>query len=195
MSDDATDNCTDTSTFAEITVKGPGVSITRPVDEVTMSKVIALLFGAAPTGGSGRPGAGGPGGATGSATGESGGSEWDDNLTLGEFIVETSPQTFPQKICAAGYYLTDVKGAASFSKDEVRAALADAREDMPANFTRDFNDAAAKSFVASKQGEAGRYIIPKTGRTAVLSHFQDVPKRRPARKTAKKTSSKSDSGT
>jgi hypothetical protein len=113
-------------------------------------------------------------------------------LTLGEFIVETGARTFQQKICAAGYYLMKFQGAESFNRDEVRIALANAHEDMPGNFARDFSDAASKNFIAGKQGESGRFIIPRTGRTAVESHFQDLPKRRPARKTAKKAGSKGD---
>jgi hypothetical protein len=186
---------------AEVTVNGPGISITRPVDEATMSNIIALLFGAAPAapshGGGGRAG-GGRGGSrhqnphqTGETQQHSG---WDEDLTLGEFIVETEARTFQQKICAAGYYLLNFQGADSFNRDEIRTALAEAHEDMPGNFARDFGDAAAKNLIAGKQGDPGRFIVPRTGRTAVESHFQDVPKRRSARKTAKKASSKADAG-
>jgi len=191
-------------TIAEVTVKGPGISITRPADEAMMSKIIAILFGAAPAArgggvggggggvGGGGGGVGGGGGGVGGGGGGVGGqqpSQWDEDMTLGEFIVETGARTFQQKICAAGYYLTR-RGAESFDRDEVRAALANAQEDMPTNLGRDFRDAASKNLIGGKHGEAGRFIIPRTGRTAVESHFQDVPKRRNTRKTAKKANSK-----
>ena len=174
-------------TLAEISITGPGISITRPVDEATMSSLIALLFGAPPL-----PQAQVGGGQTNGAPGPAHGPQqlkWDADLTLGEFIVETGARTFQQKICAAGYYLMNFQGTYSFSSNEVRTALADAHEDMPGNFSRDFADAASKNLIAGKQGEPGRYIIPRTGRTAVESHFQDVPKRK-ARKPTKKAPSK-----
>ena len=90
---------------------------------------------------------------------------------------------------AADGYLMKVQGADSFSRDEVKAALANAHEDMPGNFSRDFAETASKNLIASKQGEPGRYIVPRTGRTAVESQFQDVPRRRANRK-AKKAASK-----
>lgn len=171
---------------AEITVTGPGISITRPVDEATMSNVIALLFGTTPA----ARGGGSQSGPVQPVRTQQ--SQWDDDLTLGEFIVETGAKSFQQKICAAGYYLMNFQHAESFNRDEIRTALADAHEDMPGNFSRDFSDAASKNFIAGKQGESGRYIIPRTGRTAVESHFQDLPKRRPARKAAKRASSRGD---
>jgi len=186
-------------TIAEVTVMGPGISITRPVDEATMSNVIALLFGgglaasAAPSGrgGAGTGGSGGTGGAGGAArTPQS--LQWDEDLTLGEFITEVGARSFPQKICTAGYYLINFQGADSFTRDEVRTALADAHEDMPANYSRDWTAAASGHLIAAKQGEAGQFIIPRTGRTAVTSHFQEVPRRRATRKTAKKASSNGD---
>jgi hypothetical protein len=181
---------------ATVTVEGPGVSITRPVDEATMSSVIALLFGAAPwprVGGGGGGGVGGTGAAGGRGGGGQQSPQWDEEVTLGEFLVDSGASTFQQKICATGYYLMKIEGAESFNRDEVRTALANAHEDMPGNFSRDFSDAASKNLIAPKQGEPGRYIVPRTGRTAVESHFQDVPKRK-ARKTTKKSGSKGSAG-
>jgi hypothetical protein len=196
--DDIQDEPQPDPTVAEITVTGPGISITRPVNEATMSSVIALLFGgalAAPAAPLMRGGAksGIGGGSGGGATGRTEQSlQWDEDLTLGEFITEAGARSFPQKICTAGYYLINFQGAESFTRDEVRTALADAHEDMPANFSRDWSAAASSHFIAAKQGEAGQFIIPRTGRTAVTSHFQDVPRRRATRKTAKKPSSSGD---
>jgi hypothetical protein len=172
---------------AEVTIKGPGISITRPVDEVMMSSIIALLFGTAPPTAAARGGGGGgQEGARrlGDRTGQP--SEWDEELTLGEFIVETEAKTFQQKICAAGYYLMNYQHAGSFSRDDIRTALASAHEDMPSNFGRDFGSAASSHLIAAKQGETDRFIVPRTGRTAVESHFQDVPKRRGARRATKR---------
>lgn len=197
MSDDSADETHDDPAppTAEVTVKGPGISITRPVEEATMSSIIALLFGAAPAAPAARGGEGGGGGGQEGARRQGGrtqqSSEWDEDLTLGEFIVDTGAKTFQQKICAAGYYLIKFQNAASFNRDDVRTALADAHEDMPGNFGRDFGSAASSHLIAAKQGEGGQFIIPRTGRAAVESHFQDVPKRRTARRTTKKASSNS----
>jgi len=193
MSDDISDETDDTvaPTIAEVTVEGPGISITRPVDEATMSSIIALLFGAAPARGGGAGGAGAGQGARrlGGRTQHS--SQGDEDLTLGEFVLDTGAKTFSQKICAAGYYLMNFHGSKFFNRDDVRTALADAHEDMPRNFARDWASAASSHLIASRPGEAGQFIIPRTGRTAVESHFQDVPKRRTARRTTKKASSSS----
>ncbi len=180
----------ESSNAGEVSVTGPGISITRPVDEATMSSVIALLFGAAPGRGTGGgDGAAGGRGGGGGGGGEVGAWQWDEDLTLGEFISETGASTFQQKICAAGYYLMNSQGRPSFTRDEIRTALANAHEDMPGNYARDFGGAAAAHLIAPKDGEVGQYIIPRTGRTAVTSKFQEVPRRK-ARKTAKKAATK-----
>jgi hypothetical protein len=192
MADEETTNGEPAKSIAKVTIKGPDIDITRSVDEATMGNVIALLFGAAPTGSGGRGGAGGGGGGGGGQGGRGGQQEtqWDEDITLGEFISETGASTFQQKICAAGYYLMKIHGADSFTSGDVKTALADAHEDMPGNFSRDFGDAASKNYIAKQHGgEAGHFIVPKTGRTAVESHFTELPPRRRARKTAKKSSS------
>lgn len=188
----------------EVTVKGPGVEIVRPVDEPTMANIIALLFGAAPTSAPnpvlslhGRGRAGGGGGidvGTGAPSGASSAVKWDPELTLGEFLAETGASTFPQKICAAGYYKIKMQGAGSFDRDGIKAALVQAYEDMPANYTRDFANAASTSLIAPKPGEAGQYFVPTTGRKAVESHFQEVPKRRAKRARKAVSIAKSDKG-
>lgn len=189
-------------TVAEITVKGPGIAITRKVDEPTMASIIGLLFGAAPgasTGAGGGGGGGGRGGGGGGRVDGQGGrqqqTQWDEDITLGEFIMDTGASTFQQKICAAGYYLMKIRGAEHFTSGDVKTALADAHEDMPGNFSRDFSDAASKNYIARKQGgESGQFIVPRTGRTAVESNFTDLPKRRARRTTKKSGSSSSGNG-
>lgn len=176
---------------ATVTVKGPGVDIVRPVDEATMASVIALLFGTAPSPPP-PPSPGGTGGGGGGApSGGNGAGSWDPELTLGEFLAETGASTFPQKICAAGYYLMKIKGGESFDRDGIRTALAEAHEDLPGNFSRDFATAASANLIAQKSGENGKYFVPTTGRKAVESNFKDVPKRR-AKSPRKAASSKSD---
>jgi hypothetical protein len=176
---------------ATVTVKGPGVDIVRPVDETTLAHVIALLFGVVPR--PVRTPGGGAGGGGGEPSGGGAGS-WDPDLTLGEFLAETGASTFPQKICAAGYYLTKIQQAESFDRDGIRTALVQAHEDLPGNFSRDFGNAASANLIAQKPGENGKYYVPTTGRKAVESNFQDVPKRRTKspRKTAARKNDKSE---
>jgi hypothetical protein len=202
MSDDTTDDTIDDTMdddteevfdepvgpTAEITVTGPGVNITRSVDEGIMAEIIALLFGGAAAS---RGSSGSTAGGAGQGTRPRGALQqqplpWDEDLTLGEFLEEVGAKTFQHKICAAGYYLIRFQGAPSFSRDDVRTALANAHEDMPGNLSRDFSETASKNMIATKQGEPGQYIVPTTGRKAVESNFQEVPKRRPVRRTAKK---------
>jgi hypothetical protein len=185
---------------AKITVTGPGVSITRNVDEATMTGVIGLLFGAAPApqggghqGGSRHQGGGGhQGGAAGGGDGGSGGAEWDPSMTLGEFLDDSGAKTFPHKICATGFYLTEIKGGKDFSRDEVKSALLAAREDMPGNYARDWATATSLSLIAPEGHEPNRFYVPRTGKTAITSKFQDAPKPRRARKSTKKASSTGD---
>src|SRR5262245_19067862 len=188
MREGATDQSTKPS-VARVSVEGPSISVTKSVDEAVMSNIIALLFGAVPSSSS-----------TSSQRqrfrGQSAGTEQpladsDDDLTLGEFLVETGAKTFPQKIGAAGYYLIKIQRAESFSREDVRTALANAHEDMPSNFTRDWSTAAASSLIAAKQGDAGQFYVPRTGRTAVESRFHDAPKRRNTKKATRRASSNS----
>lgn len=176
--------------FAKVKVTGPGIAIERPVNEAAMASIIAILFGArlpAPDGGGGGTGGGAGGGTGGAGTGGGGATQWDADLTLGEFLVETQAKTFPQKICAAGYYMIRFEGASSFNREDVRTALGNAHEDMPANFSRDWSAAAGTNLIATKQGESGQYIVPTTGRKAVESYFSEVPKARPRKRAAKKS--------
>src|SRR5688572_17304940 len=89
--------------IAKVTIKGPDIDITRSVDEKTMGSIIGLLFGVPATSGSGGGGGGGAGG--GSNQGRQQQTQWDEEITLGEFISDTGASTFQHKICAAGYYL------------------------------------------------------------------------------------------
>lgn len=184
-----------TSAAATVSVEGAGVSITRQVDDATMSAVIALLFG--------NPVATRPATIAGTGSAVTGSSrtprpqsatQWDDDLTLGEFIEEVEAKTFPQKICAAGYYLITMQGAESFSRDGVKAALAGAHEDMPANFSRDWGVAASSHLVAAKQDDANQFYVPRTGRLAVESKFSGVPKRRATRRAPKKAAGSAANG-
>ena len=177
------------SPSATVTVSGPGIEIVRPVDEATMGNVIALLFGAAPSPLRNSPPGGGAGGGGGASSGGGGTGSWDPELTLGEFLVETGASTFPQKICAAGYYLTK-QGAESFDREGIRTALVQAHEDLPSNFPRDFANAASANLIAQKPGESGKYYVPTTGRKAVESQFQEAPRRRS--KGARKAAAKKD---
>lgn len=182
MADEGTTGNEAPESIAKVTIKGPDIDITRSVDEKTMGSIIGLLFGA--------PASSGGGGGGGGNQGRQQQTQWDEDITLGEFISETGASTFQHKICAAGYYLMKIQGADSFTSGDVKTALADAHEDMPGNFSRDFGDAASKNYIAKKHGgEAGHYVVPTTGRRAVESHFTDLPPRRRARKTAKKSSS------
>ncbi|MBE6474249.1 MAG: hypothetical protein E7Z95_01520 [Actinomyces succiniciruminis] len=172
---------------ATVTVNGPGISIERHVDEELMSGVIAMLFGAPVT-----PASDGIFGAL-----RDGGvrkpQPWGDEPTLGEFIDETGASTFAHKICAAGYFLVNNRGQESFTRDDVKNALIDAQEDMPGNFARDWRSAASSNLIAQKPGESGKFIVPRTGRTAVESCFQDLPKRR-ARRSVKKREHTTENG-
>lgn len=180
---------------ATVTVVAPGVEISRAVSDETMSAVIGLLFGgpaaAAPvyaaTSHDAAPTHSAP--AVPAAPPTRGGSQYDNRMTLGEFLTETEAKTFTQKICAAGYYLTVVKGQHDFGKDEVKTALQQAREDMPANYSRDWSSAVSSSFVAAEDKDPNRFYVPKTGRSAVESNFTELGKRRAPRRTTKKAAS------
>ncbi|MEV7633167.1 hypothetical protein AB0N64_12245 [Microbacterium sp. NPDC089318] len=192
---DETDDTKTADLPATVKVTGPGVSIERGVDERTMNAVIGLLVGAPafPPGG-GYQGGGGSGGSRGGQDGSSGGggSEWDGRMTLGEFLDDSGAKTFPQKICATGFYLTDIKGAKDFNRDEIKSALLAAREDMPGNYSRDWASATSMSLIAPEGHDANRFYIPRTGKKAIESNFQDAPKPRRARKSTKKASSNGD---
>ncbi|MBB1034468.1 hypothetical protein G6031_08705 [Dietzia sp. CQ4] len=176
---------------ATVKVTGPGVSIERGVDERTMNAVIGLLVGVPVP----RPGGGDPAGSSGGGGGgmdeDSGGRglKWDERMTLGEFLDDSGAKTFPHKICATGFYLTAIKGATDFNRDEVRSALLAAREDMPGNYARDWATATNLSLIAPEGHDATRFYIPRTGKKAIDSNFEDTPKPRRTRKSTKKASS------
>jgi hypothetical protein len=162
---------------ATVTVKGFGLEVVGSVDKATMLNVVALILGTAPSA-SPRLSSDGVAESGGIAPSVGGGAETrDPDVTLGEFLADSGASTFPQKICAAGYYLIKIRGDESFDRDGIRAALEAAHEDMPGNFPRDFAKAASSNLI-SQLNVKGKYIVPTTGRNAVASHFTDVPKPR-----------------
>lgn len=171
--------------IAEVQVTGPGVAITRPVDEATMASVIALIFGAPPAAMTavGQPA---PAAHHGSTNVPAAGGHAMADLALSEFLDLSEPKTFPHKIVTAAYYLTEIQGVEHFTRSDVKDALVAAREVMPANYHRDFGNAVAASFIAAKPGDSEVFYITKTGKSAVVSKFQELPKRRAARRSAKK---------
>lgn len=177
-----------------VSVTGPGVNISVPVGADVMAAVIGLLFGGTPiaapaveTPHAPNPHAGPSVDAEPETTDDDIEESFSDH-TLGEFIDEHNPTTFPQRICTAGYYLTVVKGQTGFSREDIRSAMQKAHEEMPGNFSRDFNKAVSQRLVAENT-DAGYFYISRTGKRAVESRFSDVPKPRPRRSPRKAATS------
>jgi hypothetical protein len=195
MTENIPDRASDSEapTIANVTVEGPGISINRTVSEATMASIIGLLFGTAPTltqctdDGADRSHRSE---VYRQAINEEQPSIQAEDLTLGEFLDETEAKTFAQKICATGYYLIKIRNVESFSREDIKTSLANAHEDMPGNFPRDWTSAASSNLIAARQDDKDQFYIPRTGRTAVESHFQEPPRRRNTRRPTRKSNTK-----
>ena len=144
----------------QLTLVGDGISIDKRLDRDTARAVMSIVMGGAPTT-SHEVSPRTPGGSAGSGPA----------LSLREFLTEVQAQTKPDQIVAIGHFIIEHEGQPNFSKEDVKARFASAKEPMPANFPRDFNSALKAGMIDEVHGERGRFYVTRTGQQAVEGRF------------------------
>jgi hypothetical protein len=145
-----------------VTVKGPGVSVTREVTDEQAAAILNVILrpvSAAPRGGLG---------GRGSAGKEISGS-------LAEFFRNTAPRRNPDKILTIAHYMKTVEGK-DFLPDDILARFKEVGEPPPGNFNRDFRWTKRNGWIASDV-KTGQYYVTANGSAAVEGGFpEDITK-------------------
>lgn len=142
-------------------LSGPGITLDQTVSREVALNVLAFVLGGQPSGQ--RP-------ATGAAFGAER-SNKPGKLSIREFLDETNAKRKPDQIAAIAKFICDVEGAASFTRDDVKARFMAAREPLPANFPRDFNWTIKNGWIAAVHGEPENFYVTSKGELAVEQKF------------------------
>ena len=140
-----------------ITLVGPGVNIEKDVDGVLLSQLLAVMFGTGPT----------------IAAGNMSSATSVVPTSLREYLDEVGAKFKSDQIVAIGHYIALHEGRSTFSRDEVKARFAAAKEPMPSNFARDFSVAIKSGAIAEDHQKSGYYYVTKTGSRAVEQRFSN----------------------
>lgn len=144
----------------QVKLVGDGIAIEKRLDRDTARAVMTVIMGgfaamAAPAA-VGKPAAR---------------SHSAPPMSLREFLTDVQAHTKPDQIVAIGHYIIESEQQPNFSKEEIKARFAAAKEPMPANFPRDFNAAIKAGMLDEVHGERGRYYVTRTGQQAVAARF------------------------
>ncbi|MDF6101321.1 hypothetical protein [Gordonia hongkongensis] len=173
-----------------VSINGPGVAISREVDQATALTLIATIMGGGPSTTVNPP--------TFNTTplqaplttetqtrGDS--SAIDPRITVGEYIDECEAKQFPAKITAIGNFLELKLGQSSFTREEVKSQFRPAGEAQPGNYSRDFAEAITQRWIAEDPAEKGQYFVTKTGKAAIAAKFDRSTKRSPSPRRRRST--------
>jgi hypothetical protein len=163
-----------------ISVEGDGVAIKKDVDPARARMVIDLLMGGSlPPDPSATPAAQGttvrpePGTQSPSArpTGR---------MSLREFLNDTQASSYPEKIVAIGTFLDVHEGQDSFTREDIKTRLAQAREKAPGNLPRDFGVVLRNGWMDEDPSKPDTFFVTNTGRQAVDQRFSGDVRRAPS---------------
>jgi len=145
---------------SKVTVEGPGIQVSRGVDESQLLAIMRILLSSEPIAG---PVPTVP--------------PVSQRTSLSEFFRQVSPKRYPDKIVTIAYYLQAKLAQASFTTDEIKPQFKHVGEPAPANFSRDVRWAIKNGWLARDSEDPGRYYVTGAGIRAVESGFpEDVTK-------------------
>jgi len=111
-----------------------------------------------------------------------------------EYMQRRNAKSNVEKILSFAGYIKDVQVRDIFYPNEIKSLFRDAREILPANFTRDFNDVIGNGWIHKDTENPDGYYITQTGLKALESGFSDPvfkkTKQQNRKKSAKKNKAK-----
>lgn len=93
-------------------------------------------------------------------------------VSLREYFDKVNARKKIEQILAIADWRTSFDGVENVSREDIRASFADAREPLPANFPRDFNDVLRKGWLASTHTDKSRFYVTATGNRALTEGFK-----------------------
>ncbi len=91
--------------------------------------------------------------------------------SLREFINGLAPKTNAQIILCIASFLSQNEATDRFSKEKIKPKFAAAGEQLPKNFSRDFQTAIDKGWVGEDPQNRDLYYVTRTGEAQISSGF------------------------
>jgi hypothetical protein len=143
-----------------IKLTGPGLEISRGLDQDMAFKVVAALMGKSVTAASER-------GWTVPRRADESESNDDEEITVGEFIGGLNVTNNAERIAAIALFTAEKQDERLVPKEDLPMWFQRSGEAPPRNLTRDLKTAIARKLVSEDHARAGYYFVTKTG-TQVL---------------------------
>lgn len=102
-----------------------------------------------------------------------------------EYMQRTNAKSNFEKILSFAGYIKDIQERDVFYSNEIKSLFRDAREILPANFTRDFNTVIGNGWIHKDTENPDGYYITQTGTKALESGFSDSATKKSSRKKQK----------
>lgn len=138
-----------------VRVTGPGLEMTKAVDQHVALRVLNVVFG----------------GAQPSASGHVSPRDVPDpqapELTVGEFLSELTIRNNQDRIAGIALYLREYLGEDRVPRDDLLAWFERAGEPAPKNLNRDLSQAVRKKLVAEDHQRPGEFFVTSTGEDRV----------------------------
>jgi hypothetical protein len=153
-----------------VTLKGPGITVDREVDQATAVQVMTLVIGLPSQEGrtpSPLPPAEQPAPDAARVPIVPGGAR----LSLREYFDQAEPKRNPDKILTIAAYLEDHRGHQTFGKDAVKREFRNAGEATPGNYARDFRWTVTNGWIAEAPDVPDEYYVTTKGRQAISDKF------------------------
>lgn len=109
-----------------------------------------------------------------------------------EYMQRRNAKSNFEKILSFAGYVKDVQGRDVFYSNEIKSLFRDAREILPANFTRDFNTVIGNGWIHKDTENPDGYYITQTGLKAMESGFSESVSKKVKQQGRKKSTKKTD---
>lgn len=93
-------------------------------------------------------------------------------LSLREFVYEHEPKTNAQTILCIAQFLAEQEDKQRFERDEIRPRFPDAGQALPKNYTRDFQTALDKGWIAPDPVNKELYFVTRMGERQLEEGFR-----------------------
>lgn len=172
----------------QLTLKGPGITVERELDQGSALQVLAIAMGAslggaavaqsaAPTASAAGPASTPPPASAVAASVAGAHTPGSNPVSVREYLSSVEPKRNVDKILAIASYLKVHRGQETFTPDAVKREFRHAGEPVPGNYPRDFRWAVSAGWIASSPEEPGEYYVTNTGHDAVAKKFDQETKK------------------
>lgn len=149
-----------------VRVSGPGVEVTRDVDQTTAFQVLSVLMGISPTKRS-MPVRG--------VTPDSDEVTDTDDMTIGEFLSELNISNNAERIAGIALFQNERQGERLVAKEDLPSLFQRSGEAPPKNLTRDLRVAITRRLVSEDHAKAGHYFVTKSGTDLLRKSGSQAP--------------------